>query len=178
MSINFNVNQAQNFDNWTNSGVNTQSGKEEDFKMFDINLQTYSKDVKQFAQDYIDMYDTDGDKQLSYDEFVNMATGGAEIPDEYKSALDDLFHSAFDSLNADKDKEHISAGEYAAMLMTADIDQEYLSKSDGDLAGAIDGKLNFVNYSAYSSLTPEDGQQYENWMFQKNILYENFYGEA
>ena len=70
------------FDDWTNSEENynkSLNGEQvEDFQLFDLNLSSYSSDLKNFAQSYIDKYDADKDSSFNYSEFVNMCTNGAE----------------------------------------------------------------------------------------------------
>ena len=57
------------FDAWSNSET-----PQDEFTMFDLDLSTYSKDLNEFAQSYIDSYDADGDSNMSFEEFVQMAS--------------------------------------------------------------------------------------------------------
>ena len=70
--------RAMDFNNWTNSSENYektfQKGQEvEEFQMFEFNASTYSSDLKDFAQEYIDSFDKDGDGSWNKDEFISMA---------------------------------------------------------------------------------------------------------
>ena len=83
--------KVASFDNFTvseeayNNYVN--NGKDAEFKMFDLNLSTYSKDIKEFAENYITAYDEDGNHVLDENEFMKMATQGAEnVNDETKAS--------------------------------------------------------------------------------------------
>ena len=67
---------VEGFDKWSNSET-----PQDDFAMFDIDLSTYSKDLKNFAQSYIDNYDSDEDSYMSFNEFVTMASNGEQNPE-------------------------------------------------------------------------------------------------
>ena len=93
-------NTAKNFDNWTNSSENYDksiNGEQvEEFSMFESkNLATYSSDLKQFSQEYINMWDADGDGAWSKEEFIAMSTAGEgipeSIPEETQKAYAELF---------------------------------------------------------------------------------------
>lgn len=76
--------RALAFENWTNSPENynkaiVENKKVEEFKMFDFQPSTYSSDLKEFAQDYIDLHDKDGDRNWDRDEFISMALAQDDI---------------------------------------------------------------------------------------------------
>ncbi len=88
-----NVNSASSFDNWANSAENYNksiSNEEvEDFSMFeDFDLGSYSSDLNEFSQDYIDLYDEDKDGSWNYEEFAEMALGGTADLDTIQSQAD------------------------------------------------------------------------------------------
>ena len=73
---------VQKFNEWSGGEENYNKAmngdKVEDFKMFDFNASSYSKDLKNFAQEYINAYDADGDSNMSFSEFVSMSSNGVE----------------------------------------------------------------------------------------------------
>ncbi len=168
MGINFNADsRAVKFDNWTNSEENYNKAvngeKVEDFQIFDFNPSSYSKDIKEFAQEYIDLYDTDGDGKWDKDEFTRMSLGGAEIPEGMEDQFNELFSKLFDALNLDDDKDSINAGEFASALFIADADAE---------TGDPDGKINYNDYSNLGALTQDDNIQ-----GVRKDFYDYFYGQ-
>lgn len=169
---------VEKFDDWTNSEENFEaaiSGNEvEEFKMFDINLSTYSSDLKNFAQEYINLYDEDADGSWNIEEFINMATAGAGIDPANKEAYENLYVQLFTGLNLNNKDAIIDAAEFASFLYTADVDWDNFSKTGGDVASSIDGSLDYTNYQAFSSLEPGT-EQYENLQYQKKSFYESFY---
>ena len=105
------------FDDWTN-----QETQQDEFKMFDINLSTYSKDLKDFAQGYIDKFDADEDSNMSFEEFVNMASNGEFNPKKLSvaSELFNLYESVYQeqimpSFDNDKDGS-LNLNEFMAAL--------------------------------------------------------------
>ena len=190
------------FDDWTNSEENYNkalNGEQvEDCQIFDLNLSTYSSDLKNFAQSYIDKYDSDKDASFNYSEFVNMCTNGAEsagglkfaksvnnflsnklginIPSlQEKAALYDEMQTQFETFSFDKNADKINAGEFASVLYTADLDWDNYAQT-GDVASSIDGKLNYNNYQGFSLITPGvDG--YETLQGERQDFYDNFYAE-
>ncbi|MCD7780291.1 MAG: hypothetical protein LUH05_06420 [Candidatus Gastranaerophilales bacterium] len=179
----YGTSQANKFDKWANSEKNYEkatSGKDVDeFKMFDFNASTYSTDLEDFAQNYINKYDENDDGVLDIDEFTNMASGGEEIPKEYGEDFDKLYTDLFNSLNLDDDEESITAAEFATMLYVSDMDWENFSETDGDVASSLDGNLDYINYQTYSSLLPsedeEENEQYEALQYQRQMFYDNYY---
>ncbi len=170
--------RADKFDDWTNGEDNFNAvvaGEEvEEFEMFDLDLSTYSTDLKEFSQEYIDKYDEDGDGSWNIQEFTNMASAGAEIDEEYKDEYQALYQQLFEDLNIDDNADAINAAEFASFLYTADVDWDNFYETDGDVASSIDGKLDYLNYQSLSSL--ERGtEQYENHQYQKKAFFDNFY---
>lgn len=170
--------RADKFDEWTNSEENYEAAingeKVDEFKMFDINLATYSSDLKDFSQEYINKYDEDGDGAWNIDEFTNMATAGAGIDEENKEEYEVLYNQLFTNLNIDDNKDVINAAEFASFLYTADVDWDNFNKTNGDVASSIDGKLDYLNYQTFSSL--EKGTKlFEDHQYQKEEFFTNFY---
>ena len=67
-------NKAQEFEEWTVSVDMGEAKPDENFKFVregKIRPKEYKQDAKQLAYEYIDMFDTDGDGQISYEEFEN-----------------------------------------------------------------------------------------------------------
>ena len=175
-------NTAKNFDNWTNSSDNYNKALEgeqvEEFSMFDSkNLGTYSSDLKQFSQEYIDMWDADGDGSWSKEEFITMSTAGEgipeTIPEETQKAYAELFDALYENLNLDNNKESISASEFASYLYAADMDWEKYAET-GSVADSVDGKLDYVAYQGLSSIMEGDAG-YEQLQAEKADFYNYFY---
>lgn len=85
---------AEGFDAWSNSET-----PQDEFTMFNLDLSTYSKDLNEFAQSYIDTYDADGDSNMSFEEFVNMASNGEQNPQLLAVASDlyNLYKSVYEN---------------------------------------------------------------------------------
>lgn len=171
--------RADKFDDWTNSEDNYNkflAGEKTDgFKMFDIDLSTYSSDLKDFAQDYIDKFDENGDGKWNKAEFIKMATGNADIPVKNRKEYMALFDQLFDDLNLNDKKYTIDAGEFASFLYASDMDWDGYSKdSSQGIAPYIDGELDWVNYQSFSSLEP-GSENYDNLQYQKKEFFDNFY---
>lgn len=190
------------FDDWTNSKENADkliNGEQvEEFQMFDLNLSTYSSDIKDFAQGYIDKYDKDDDSSFDYSEFVNMCTNGAESAGglkfakfinealmgifgksftslQEKAALHDEMQTQFGTFSFDDDSNKISSGEFASVLYTADLDfNNYVAT--GDVASSIDGSLSYENYQGLAMITPGvDG--YDILQSERQDFFNNFYAK-
>ncbi len=191
--------RADNFDEWTNSeenyDKNIKGEKVDDFKMFDFNASTYSSDLKEFSQEYVNKYDQDKDGQWNQSEFINMATNGkdsynslvmAKVTNTFlslfgiknqdlqtKSDQYDLLQEQFNTFNFDGDGSKINAGEFASVLYSSDLDLDNYAKT-GDVASSIDGKLDYVNYQTYPMLdTESDG--YKTIHKERSDFYNNFY---
>lgn len=188
------------FDNWTNSEENYNKSlngeKVDDFQLFDLNLSTYSSDMKGFSQSYIDKYDKDSSSTLNYSEFVDMCSNGQESASnlkfakfvndfikgfngkgieslQYKSDLYDMYQTQFSTFNFDGNDKDINAGEFASVLYTSDLDWENYANTL-DVASSIDGKLNYNNYQGFALITPGvDG--YETLQGERQEFYDNFY---
>ena len=188
------------FDDWTNSKENSEklvNGEQvEGFQMFDLNLSTYSSDIKGFAQGYINKYDRDDDSSFNYSEFVDMCTNGAEsagglkfakvVNDalmgifgksfaslQEKALLHDEMQTQFGTFSFDDDSEKISAGEFASVLYTADLDLNNYAAT-GDVASSIDGNLSYESYQGLAMITPGvDG--YETLQYERQDFHDTFY---
>lgn len=128
--------RAVNFDNWTNSAENYQTtfveGKKvEEYKMFDFEASTYSTDLKEFAQDYINLYDKDDDGKWDRNEFISMALNQEDI-----SSLKENHHlvksliNIYDEMIApnDADKDGVLSKE--ELLNYLDVDKNKLSADE------------------------------------------------
>ena len=197
-----NIDKLAEFEKWASSEENMNKAlnneKVEDFKMFDLNLSTYSKDMKQFSQDWINKYDADKDGNWNYNEFVSMATNGETnatdllfgkilnnifgafgIKNEstqLKADMYDMYKQQFDTFSFDNNKDSINAGEVASVLYTADLDIENFNKTNGDVASSIDGKLNYINYQTQPTLDPSS-VEYDNLQYQRQEFYNAYYAE-
>ena len=187
MGMEVGLSRAQQFNNWTNNEANFEKAvngeKVEEFKMFDFNPSTYSSDLKQFAQEYIDLYDSNGDGKWDKDEFVKMALGEEEVPEGLESAYAELFADSFNALNLDDDKETINAGEYATMLYASDINwdgylldlQSNKINSEG-IESYTDGKVDYLHYQGFSSLV--EGDDSFDFLTSKRLeFYDKHYGK-
>ena len=177
-------NTAKNFDKWTNSEDNYNksiNGEQvEEFSMFESkNLAIYSSDLKQFSQEYINMWDADGDGAWSKEEFIAMSTAGEgipeSIPEETQKAYAELFDALYANLNLDDNKESISAGEFASYLYTADMNWEKYAET-GSVADSVDGKLDYVAYQGLSSIMEGDAG-FEQLQAEKADFYNYFYAD-
>lgn len=254
------------FDAWSGS-IEAQ----DEFTMFGLNLSTYSKDLNNFAQSYINKYDADEDSNMNFEEFVQMASNGeqsaqllsvaSELYNLYKNVYEeqiipqndkdddgalnvneflialghdpntideqtrkdveevfntyntdsiegnenqllsadellvglnptlngidsqtlktqtemfDLFNTQYSELNLNGD-EQVSSEEFATMLYASDVDWEKYEATKGDVASSIDGKLNWENYQAYTSLNSST-EQGRNLLMQRMAFFDNFYG--
>ena len=177
MGMEIGIERAKQFDNWTNNEANYEKAlngeKVEEFKMFDFNASTYSSDLKQFAQDYIDLYDSNGDGKWDKDEFVKMAIGEAEIPEGMESAYAEFFAESFKALNLDDDEESINAGEFATMLYAADMDWNNYAQT-GNIAASLDGKADYAQYQGFSSMVEGD-PSYDILRSERKDFYDAFY---
>lgn len=189
------------FDDWTNSEQNynkAMNGEQvEDFQMFDFNASSYSSDLKDFAQAYIDKYDGNNDSSMSYSEFVDMCTNGqmssfelgwAKFADSVcsffgstsekyheKAQMHDLMKTQFGTFSFDGNKNKINAGEFASVLYTADLDWDNYSQT-GDIASSLDGNLDYMNYQGLAMITPEV-EGYETLRDERKDFHDNFYAE-
>lgn len=188
------------FDDWTNSKENADklvNGEQVDgFQMFDLNLSTYSSDIKGFAQEYINKYDKDEDSSFNYSEFVDMCTNGVESAGglkfakfmndalmgifgksftslQEKAALHDEMQIQFGTFSFDEDSTKISAGEFASVLYTADLDLNNYAAT-GDVASSVDGNLSYENYQGLAMITP-GVEGYETLQYERQDFYDTFY---
>lgn len=188
------------FDDWTNSKENADklvNGEQVDgFQMFDLNLSTYSNDIKGFAQEYINKYDKDEDSSFNYSEFVDMCTNGVESAGglkfakfmndalmgifgksftslQEKAALHDEMQIQFGTFSFDEDSTKISAGEFASVLYTADLDLNNYAAT-GDVASSVDGNLSYENYQGLAMITP-GVEGYETLQYERQDFYDTFY---
>lgn len=121
--------KADEFHSWGNK---QNDGSE--FEMFNIqnvNAQTYAVELEKFSQEYINKFDTDKDGSWNENEFIAMATGGAQLDESTRAE----YHKLFENLNMDENAGSISAKEYATQLFAAD-----------DKNGQLDGKFTMNDY--------------------------------
>ena len=190
------------FDDWTNSKENADklvNGEQVDgFQMFDLNLSTYSNDIKGFAQEYINKYDKDEDSSFNYSEFVDMCTNGVESAGglkfakfmndalmgifgksftslQEKAALHDEMQIQFGTFSFDEDSTKISAGEFASVLYTADLDLNNYAAT-GDVASSVDGNLSYENYQGLAMITP-GVEGYETLQYERQDFHDTFYNK-
>ncbi len=167
---------AKKFDKWTNNPKNyqkaTEGGNVKDFKMFKFNASTYSKNLNEFSQSYINKYDENGDGVMSKCEFINMATAGEGIQDV--EGAEELYDDLFANLNIDDKQDEISSEEFASFLYTTDVDWDKFRETGGSVIDSIDGKINYVNYQSFSSLS-SDSEQGQLLKEQKESFYKQFY---
>ena len=150
------------FDNWANSSENYNSfinGEQvEDFQLFDYNslgdsrderISGYKQEINQFAQDYINQYDIDGNNSLDIEEFTNMQaqaykeTFGEELD---TNIVAENLQQQFNSLNSlDQDSSAISSKEFAAFLGVADSQD-----------GLNDG---IISYSNFNTVPQQNGYE-------------------
>ena len=108
---------VKGFDAWSNS-----EAAQDEFTMFNLDLSTYSKDLNEFAQSYIDSYDSDGDSNMSFEEFVQMASNGEQNPQLLATAseLYNLYKSVYENEiipSYDKDEDgSLNLDEYMTAL--------------------------------------------------------------
>lgn len=157
--VNNQTTNVQKFDEWSGGENNYNkalNGEQvEDFKMFDFNASTYSKDLKNFAQEYINAYDSDGDSNMSFSEFVSMSSNGFEDA-ELLQAANEVFEfnkgvyqdSVIPQFDKDGDGE-LGLEEFSAAL-GYDI-----SSLDDATKGAVKDLFNSMN----TELNPDNKNQ-------------------
>lgn len=157
------------FADWTNSSSNYNNlltgNKVDDFQMFDYYSlgntpeargEKYGQEIEKFAQNYINQYDSNGDKSLDFNEFVNMQMESfedmfGESPDLNNELLT-MFGEQFSQLSSiNNDEKYIDEYGLKSLLglnQNADVDK-YINKYDTD----GDGKLSFEEYKKYNEET-------------------------
>lgn len=157
------------FSDWANSNNNYNNflngGKVDDFQMFDYQSlgstpeergEKYGQEIEKFAQSYINKYDSNGDKSLDFNEFVNMQMESfedmfGESPDLNNELLT-MFGEQFSQLSSiNNDEKYIDEYGLKSLLglnQNADVDK-YINKYDTD----GDGKLSFEEYKKYNEET-------------------------
>ena len=157
------------FSDWANSNNNYNNflngGKVDDFQMFDYQSlgstpeergEKYGQEIEKFAQNYINQYDSNGDKSLDFNEFVNMQIESfedmfGESPDLNNELLT-MFGEQFSQLSSiNNDEKYIDEYGLKSLLglnQNADVDK-YINKYDTD----GDGKLSFEEYKKYNEET-------------------------
>lgn len=105
---------------------------------------TYLNNFENFAQQYVNKYDTDKNGTISYDEYSAMSDY------EGKGQSDDVKKKLFDDMQMDDDKTSISTKEFVAHFMTTDVDYKNLNK-DSSPENAMDGKINFETYNSFGN---------------------------
>lgn len=154
--------KPEELDKWANSSENYNSfinGEQvEDFQLFDYNslgdsrderISGYKQEINQFAQDYINQYDIDGNNSLDIEEFTNMQaqaykeTFGEELD---TNIVAENLQQQFNSLNSlDQDSSAISSKEFAAFLGVADSQD-----------GLNDG---IISYSNFNTVPQQNGYE-------------------
>ena len=157
------------FSDWANSNNNYNNflngGKVDDFQMFDYQSlgstpeargEKYGQEIEKFAQNYINQYDSNGDKSLDFNEFVNMQMESfedmfGESPDLNNELLT-MFGEQFSQLSSiNNEEKYINEYGIKSLLglnQNADVDK-YINKYDTD----GDGKLSFEEYKKYNEET-------------------------
>lgn len=157
------------FSDWANSSSNYNNlltgNKVDDFQMFDYYSlgntpeargEKYGQEIEKFAQNYINQYDSNGDKSLDFNEFVNMQMESfedmfGESPDLNNELLT-MFGEQFSQLSSiNNDEKYIDEYGLKSLLglnQNADVDK-YIDKYDTD----GDGKLSFEEYKKYNEET-------------------------
>ena len=159
-SVNGNISQiVQKFDEWSGGENNynkAMNGEQvEDFKMFDFNSSTYANDLQNFAQEYINAYDSDGDSNMSFSEFVSMSSNGFENADLLQSANEVFeFNKGVyqDSVIPQFDKD--GDGELGLNEFSTALGYD-LSSLDAETKGAVKDLFNSMN----TELNPENKNQ-------------------
>lgn len=169
--------KIDNFDMWSTSSPIVNSIMKffglGDFKMFDFNAETYSSDLKEFSQEWIDKYDADKDGNWNYNEFVSMSTNGKQNVDDLDEATNKMFMEQFQTFSFDENSDSINAGEVASVLYSSDLDLDNYAKT-GDVASSIDGKLDYNNFQTYPMLDTES-DEYKTIHKERSDFYNNFY---
>lgn len=156
------------FADWTNSSSNYNNlltgNKVDDFQMFDYYSlgntpeargEKYGQEIEKFAQNYINQYDTNGDKNLDFNEFVNMQMESFE--DMFGESLNlssyellSLFGDQFGQLSSigDNDNNFNRASEQNFTTGTINAKQfaAFFGVVDGQ-DGLVDGSMTYENYN-------------------------------
>ncbi len=145
----------------------------EDFEMFDASDKSqYLSNIKQFAQEYIDKYDSNGDGVWSEDEFATMAHDNVEgeVTDEHLA----LYSQLFNDFQMDEESDNINAGEFASQLMMGDLDWESFA-AGADAMDVLDGKLDFYNYNSVAA--DPFNETYQSELAIRTKFYDAFFAE-
>ncbi len=170
----FAITAGDKLNNWnSNDNMDAYCAGEEidDFAMFDYDKETYINDIKNFAQEYINKYDSDGNGVLSFEEYSEMLSEGFD--EEYNDAFNTAYQTLFEDFQMDSDKESISADELASQFLISDIDWDNLG--DKDYLDGVDGKLNFVAYNTIAADPSLEG--YDNTVDARKFLYNKYIAE-
>lgn len=187
-------NRAQQFDNWTNNEQNYKKAingeKVEQFEVVDMEGdKPYNQALKDFAQEYIDLYDKNDDGVWNFDEFMEMSCGelinqemefykefcNEEQLEAVRKDLTNLLAPSnkmyFDILNLDDKKDEINAGEFATMLLMGDLDLEKYEEY-GISSDSVDGKIDYTQYQVIGGDTTTKWIQNE-----RKDFYDYFYAD-
>ena len=103
---------VENYENWTVQVAKDEQNAESVFQIKDENTHTeaeYNDDLMHFAKEYIERYDSDGNGQISMDEFVEKEVEQTmanidkdELDEEALEAAKAQLKTVFDRLNVDK----------------------------------------------------------------------------
>ena len=198
---NFSIsNRAEQFDKWTNSEENyNKSIRKQDvepFKAVDMNGdKPYNQALKDFAQEYINLFDNNGDGVWNFDEFLDMSCGELinqelefykkfcdeeqldTIKKDLKSLLAPSNKMFFEDLNLDDKKDEINAGEFASMLMLCDLEKNEAYYEYGITADSIDGEISYEKYIELGE-APLNDYKTAIWSKQeRQDFYDNFYAD-
>lgn len=179
----YDVNVTQNLQDWNSTETLNKYYEGEpipEFKMIDIsetdlNLKTeeYTTELEAYAQDFINIYDEDGNGVWSYNEFSKMALDGLDTEGADLQPVYDLQTQLFNDFQMDSYADSISSKEFASQLMMGDIDWASIS-DDVNIMDVVDGNLNYYNYNTMAS-DPSDTQYYESDLANRQFLYDNYF---
>lgn len=148
----FEINKEDEFDAWNQGYDIDENGNVEDFSMFEFNPSTYSKDLKDFAQKYINKFDKDGDGELNQDEFTEMA-------------LDEYTQTALGT-----DAEQLKSNYDTVSKLISMYQDNVVSKYDKDNDGVINKDEFFeLNDVDTSKITDEERKNWDEAFERFNI---------
>lgn len=172
-----NDNKARAFESWS---VKTDKNEPTDkrFKLTDNNVLTeenYNSSLKQLSEDYIKMFDEDGDKKISYDEFLNfnikeLRQNNPDITDEEIKQMEPSLRTIYSRLNVNNDKESkdkLDTGEIMNYFYSMDSNNDNNMTADGYVT-----QNEYVETSIMLSDETDIGDKFSKYL--KNN-YEQFY---
>ncbi len=145
--------RAQEFNKWTNNTENVDkfdsNDKVEDFQMFDFNAGTYSKDLKEFAQANIELFDKDKNGTLDKDELIDMLTYTEEDADllPVSEMLYDKYRSAYaEDVIPEYDKDGDGVFNKEEFFAAVGVDVSSLTPEDKAAWEELFDSINLLNY--------------------------------